>query len=166
MPQALLLVGKRVLEGHQGLGAFPPQRETVVSSCPTLPPAPARVPTPPPPAPAPAPFHPRNPPRAVDRALACLLWLTDELLLIPMLVHTGASTSLFPRSRLTTGNLSALRHHLVVAGRTRIDCYGSRMITLQFSGKRFIWDFEVAKVKKPILRADFLTAHFLMVDLQ
>ena len=28
------------------------------------------------------------------------------------------------------------------------------------------WDFEVAEVKKPILGADFLTAHSLVVDLQ
>ena len=47
-----------------------------------------------------------------------------------------------------------------------MDCYGSGMIALQFSGKRFIWYFEVAKVKKPILGADFLMAHSLVVDLQ
>ena len=40
------------------------------------------------------------------------------------------------------------------------------MIVLQFPGKPFIWDFEVAEVKKPILGADFLTAHSLVVDLQ
>ena len=65
-----------------------------------------------------------------------------------------------------TGNLSASKHHLVGAGRARIDCYGSRMIALQFSGKGFIWDFEVTEVKKPILEADFLTAHSFIVDLQ
>ena len=53
-----------------------------------------------------------------------------------------------------------------LAGRVRIDCYGSRMIPLQFSRRRFTRDFEVAEVKKPILGADFLTAHGLMVDLQ
>ena len=83
-----------------------------------------------------------------------------------MLVDTGASTSVFPRSRITTGTLSATRHHLVGAGGARIDCYGSRLIPLQFSRRRYMWDFEVADVKKPILGANFLTAHGLVVDLQ
>ena len=83
-----------------------------------------------------------------------------------MLVNTGASTSVFPHSRITTGTLSATRHHLVGAGGARIDCYGSRLIPLQFARRRYTWDFEIADVKKPILGADFLTAHGLMVDLQ
>ena len=83
-----------------------------------------------------------------------------------MLVDTGASTSVFPRSRITSGNLSASRHHLVGAGGARINCYGSRLIPLQFSRRRYTWDFEVADVKKPILGADFLMAHGLVVDLQ
>ena len=37
---------------------------------------------------------------------------------------------------------------------------------LQFANKRYTWDFEVADVKKPILGANFLTAHGLVVDLQ
>ena len=40
------------------------------------------------------------------------------------------------------------------------------MIPLPFSRRRFTWDFEVAEVRKPILGADFLTAHGLVVDLQ
>ena len=121
---------------------------------------------PPPPPSAPAPLHARNPPRAADRAPARLLWLNDELLLIPMLVDTGASTSMFPRSCIASGNLSASRRHLVGAGGARIDCYGSRMVALQYAGRRFIWDFEVEDVKKPILGADILTAHSLVVNLQ
>ena len=119
-----------------------------------------------PPPPPLAPFHARNPPRATDRAPARLLWLTDKLSLILMLVDTGASTSVFTWSRLSTGNLSASKHHLVGAGGARIDCYSSRMVTLQFPGKCFIWDFEVADVKKPIIGADLLTAYALVVDLQ
>ena len=59
---------------------------------------------------APAPFHPRNPPQAADRVPAHLLWLKDELSLIPMLVDTGAPTSVFLRSRLANGNLSSSKH--------------------------------------------------------
>ena len=83
-----------------------------------------------------------------------------------MLVDTGASTSVFPRSCITPGNLSSSRHHLVGAGGARIDCYRSRLIPLQFSRRRYTWDFEVADMKKPILGADFLMAHGLVVDLQ
>ena len=76
-----------------------------------------------------------------------------------MLVNTGTSTSVFPRSRIASGNLSASKHHLVGAGGARIDCYGSRMMPLQFINRKYTWDFEVADVKKLILWADFLTAH-------
>ena len=48
-----------------------------------------------------------------------LLWLKDELSLIPMLVDTGGA---------------------------KINCYGSRMIPLQLQQKRYIWDFEVVEV--------------------
>ena len=61
-----------------------------------------------------------------------------------MLVDTGASTSVFPRSRIASGNLSATKHHLFGAGGARISCYGSRMMPLQFPSRRLIWDFEVA----------------------
>ena len=37
---------------------------------------------------------------------------------------------------------------------------------LQFANKRYMWDFEVADMNKPILWADFLLAHGLVVDLQ
>ena len=62
--------------------------------------------------------------------------------------------------------LDASKHHLVGASSARINCYGSRIIPLQFSRRRFSWDFEIADVNKPILGADFLTAHGLVVDLQ
>ena len=78
-----------------------------------------------------------------------------------MLVDTGAFTSIHPRSRITTSHLSTSKHHL---GGARIECYSSRMIPLQ--RRRFTWDLKVADVKKPILGADFLTAHGLVVCLQ
>ena len=40
------------------------------------------------------------------------------------------------------------------------------MMPLQFANRRYTWDFEVANVRKPILGADFLSAHGLVVDLQ
>ena len=92
----LLLVGKWATGGLQGLGTSPQQLQPPASSCSGSPTVPAPAPRPPPPPLALAPFHPRNPPRAEDKAPARLLWLTDELLLTPMLVDTGASTSVYP----------------------------------------------------------------------
>ena len=40
------------------------------------------------------------------------------------------------------------------------------IIFLQFYGRRYTWDIEEADVKKPILGADFLSAHGLTGDLQ
>ena len=82
-----------------------------------------------------------------------------------MLVDTGASTSVIPRSHVS-GSLNFSRHHLVGAGGAQISCYGSRIISLQFQRRRFTWDFEVADIKMPILGAYFLTANGLVVDLQ
>ena len=92
--------------------------------------------------------------------------LTDEHSLIPMLIDTSASTSVYPHSCISTGNLSASKHHLVRAGGAPIDCYGSRMIPLQFQRRRFTWDFEIVEIKKPFLGADLLIAHGLVVDLK
>ena len=39
------------------------------------------------------------------------------------------------------------------------------MVALQFARKRFIWDFEMADVKKPIL-GPILAAHSLFMDLK
>ena len=67
-----------------------------------------------------------------------MLWLTDELSFVPMLVDTGASTSVFLRNRLRpTTPLEASKHHLVDAGGAKINCYGSRIIPLQFNRKKY-----------------------------
>ena len=52
------------------------------------------------------------------------------------------------------------------ACKTRTHSANSRLIPLQFARRRYTWDFEVADVKKPILGADFLMAHGLVVDIQ
>ena len=43
-------------------------------------------------------------------------------------------------------------------------CSGSRIIPLQFGSKRFQWTFQLAPVSVPILGADFLRHHHLLVD--
>ena len=47
-----------------------------------------------------------------------------------------------------------------------IRTYGTRYIELCFGGHRFGWDFVTAKVSVPLLGADFLCAHGLLVDVK
>ncbi|KAF0030340.1 hypothetical protein F2P81_017071 [Scophthalmus maximus] len=47
-----------------------------------------------------------------------------------------------------------------------IRTYGTRYIELCFGGQRFCWDFVTAKVAVPLLCADFLCAHGLLVDVK
>ena len=82
-----------------------------------------------------------------------------------MLINTHASTSVYPCSRkplATSPPRITTSTELVELG------YAARapMILLQLQRMRYTWDFEIAEVKKPILGADFLMAHILMVDLQ
>ena len=53
---------------------------------------------------------------------------------------------------------------LVGADGTPIRAYGTRAVTVCFGGQRFTWDFVVAAVTFPLLGADFLCAHNLLVD--
>ena len=137
---ALFHGGKQALGELQGLGTSP----SPAFCCPSPPPAPAPAPMLPTPPPAPqALFHPQNPPQAADRALACLLWLTNELSNMKMLVDTGAATSVIFRSHVH-GSVTALRHQLVGAGGAHIHYYGSYIVPLQFR-RRWTWDFETSR---------------------
>lgn len=42
--------------------------------------------------------------------------------------------------------------------------YGNQDICLSFCGRRFSWPFIIANVQKPLLGADFLAHHSLLVD--
>ena len=53
---------------------------------------------------------------------------------------------------------------LVGADSMPIRSYGTRAVDVCFGGQRFTWDFVVAAVTFPLLGADFLCAHNLLVD--
>lgn len=55
---------------------------------------------------------------------------------------------------------------LEAANGTPIRSYGKRTISLVFDGRCFPWDFVIADVTQPLLGADFLCAHNLMVDVK
>lgn len=81
------------------------------------------------------------------------------------LIDTGAKVSVFPavgadsRSGRTGPRLEA-------ANGTAIRTYGTRKISLSIDGHRFPWEFVIADVTQPLLGADFLCAHNLMVDIK
>ncbi|KAM8899173.1 uncharacterized protein AB9W97_009746 [Spinachia spinachia] len=52
------------------------------------------------------------------------------------------------------------------ANGTPIRTYGTRYIELCFGGHRFGWDFVTARVAVPLLAADFLCKHGLLVDVK
>ncbi|KAJ8389881.1 hypothetical protein AAFF_G00113500 [Aldrovandia affinis] len=55
---------------------------------------------------------------------------------------------------------------LATADGSPIHSYGVRSVELCFGGQRFIWDFVVASIAFPLLGADFLCAHGLLVDMK
>ena len=91
-----------------------------------------------------------------------LFYLKDSLSGRMFLVDTGAAASVFPhRSRSAP---SAVR--LTAANGDNIAAWGSRSLPLKFGDKRFNWPFLLAAVDRPILGADFLRHHGLLVDVQ
>ena len=93
-------------------------------------------------------------------------FIKDALSGRKFLVDTGAFCSLFPATALDktrplprTPNIK-----LIAANGSNIPMYGTRTISIQASGRSFTWDFILADVKTPLLGADFLGHHGLLVD--
>ena len=80
------------------------------------------------------------------------------------LVDTGAFVSVFPASDDDRATLQPDDLQLVSATGASIKTYGSRTIVLNFAGRDYSWPFIVADVRKPLLGADFLAHHSLLVD--
>ena len=76
------------------------------------------------------------------------------------LVDSGASISVFPAP--PTKTVSGVK--LLTATGNTGSCSGSRSIPLKFSSPNFEWIFQLAPVSVPILGADFLLYHRLVVD--
>ncbi|KAG1936440.1 interleukin-1 receptor accessory protein-like 1-A [Pimephales promelas] len=97
----------------------------------------------------------------VDR----LLFIRDSISGRRFLCDTGAQRSILPASRL---DMVADRHGppMEAANGSPIRTYGTRYVELCFEGQQFGWDFVTAKVAIPLLGADFLCAHGLLVDVK
>ncbi|KAJ8383472.1 hypothetical protein AAFF_G00220680 [Aldrovandia affinis] len=81
------------------------------------------------------------------------------------LCDTGAQRSVIPASEM---DIMSGEHgpQLATANGSPIHSYGVRSVELCFGGQRFIWDFVVASIAFPLLGADFLCAHGLLVDMK
>ena len=104
-----------------------------------------------------SPSPPVNTPPPVTPSPSPLFYLKDSLSGRLFLVDTGQRLPCFltaPTLRLTAAN-----------GRG-IPSWGSRTLLLKFDSKRFEWPFLLEAVDRPILGADFLRHHGLVVDLQ
>ena len=91
-----------------------------------------------------------------------LLFVTDSVSGHRFLVDSGSQKSLIPHAGPSSGCGSG--PPLCAANGSPIGTFGTRRTTVSFHGRTFEWDFVVAAVTVPILGADFLCAHGLLVD--
>ena len=87
-----------------------------------------------------------------------LVYLQDKLSSHRFLVYSGASVSVFPSPASSSGA------KLLTADGSSVWRSGSRIIPLHFGSCSFDWLFQLAPVSVPILGADFLCHHNLLLD--
>lgn len=94
-----------------------------------------------------------------------LLFIKDSLSGLKFLCDTGAQRSVLPA---TAEDAAGGMHGppLTTANDAPIRTYGIKTVDLCFGGQRFTWDFVTADVSFPLLGADFLCAHRLLVDVR
>ncbi|XP_051993051.1 LOW QUALITY PROTEIN: uncharacterized protein K02A2.6-like [Xyrauchen texanus] len=94
-----------------------------------------------------------------------LLFIHDSISGWRFLCDTGAQRSVLPASRL---DMVTDSHGppMEAANGSPIRTYGTRYIELRLGGQHFGWNFVTAKVAIPLLGADFLCAHGLLVDVK
>ena len=115
------------------------------------------------------PIQPADPPVASAPEEFCsstLLFLKDTLSNPEFLVDSGASVSVFPGPRSSSDDGVCL----LTADGSPMVCSGTPLIPLHFScgsGSRvYTWNFQLAPVSGPLLRADFLVHFNLLVDIK
>lgn len=97
---------------------------------------------------------------------ARLLFVCDRAAERRYLVDTGAEVSILPATGLQTRDTSRPRGPpLQAANGSPIPTFGTRRVTVTLGGRQYEWEFVLAAVVQPLLGADFLRAHHLLVDL-
>ena len=95
-----------------------------------------------------------------------LFYVTDHISKLQLLVDTGAEVSLIPPTSRTFSTPQD-GFTLQAANGSIIPTYGRQSLTLNLGLRRtFQWIFVIAKVKKPILGADFINHFNLLVDMK
>ena len=84
---------------------------------------------------------------------------------IKYLVDTGACCSLYPATRHQRDQLDPDPIKLSAAGGQPISTQGTTRRTIHIAGHPYEWDFRLADVTQPLLGADFLIHHRLIVDM-
>lgn len=92
-----------------------------------------------------------------------LLFIKDSLSGLRFLVDSGSQKSLVHSTgpRMSDPGGGPL---LSAANGSPIETFGTKRTTVCFHGREFEWDFVVASLTVPIIGADFLCAHGLLVD--
>ena len=94
-----------------------------------------------------------------------LLYIRDTNTGRQFLVDTGAEVSVFPASGRDT-RAQRSDGELRTANGSICYTYGTRQLKISVDGRTFLWSFVIADVTQPLLGADFLCDHELMVDLK
>lgn len=82
------------------------------------------------------------------------------------LVDTGANISVLPVTRRPYYHVKCSEYKLYAANGSEIRTYGTKTLVLDFKLRRpYSWSFVIADVQQPILGADFLTHHRILVDI-
>lgn len=92
--------------------------------------------------------------------------MTDLNSGLRFLVDTGANVSVLPATKKPFSNYTENHNYkLYAANGTIIRTYGTKNLQLNLKLRRpYTWNFIIADVKQPILGADFLSHHKLLVD--
>ena len=93
------------------------------------------------------------------------LHITDSSTNIKYLVDTGACCSLFPADEAQKLQTDPDPIQLFSAGGQRIRTHGKTPRVIHIAGVPYKWDFRLADVTQPLLGADFLIDHRLVVDM-
>ncbi|XP_037919513.1 uncharacterized protein K02A2.6-like [Hermetia illucens] len=92
------------------------------------------------------------------------LFIADKTTNIRYLIDSGAEISVFPR-RLIRETLKPKSLRLFAANGSTISTFGEKLICLNHGLRRpYKWIFQIADVARPILGADFLKQHGLLID--
>uniref|UniRef100_A0A1X7VPC1 Uncharacterized protein n=1 Tax=Amphimedon queenslandica TaxID=400682 RepID=A0A1X7VPC1_AMPQE len=94
-----------------------------------------------------------------------LFYIIDKISRLKFSVDTSAKVSVVPPTK-SDQHRRSLNFTLQAANDTQIHTYGQRSLTLNLHLRRtYRWIFTTADVQQPILVADFLQHHGLLIDI-